>query len=243
MLCKSVQHGVLFSPWLKGVENMSKIWYLSPSNQAGNIGVAGYGSEKTQMNLLVDEIIPHLDRAGVSFHRGDADITIQQRVKESNEMKAGFHLALHSNAGGMGRARGPIAFYRSESGKKFGEALVAALLALGQANNRANNVQLSTSLYELRCTNAPACLLEVDFHDSVSGVEFLTTRRSEIAAAIAKVIIEADGKEFVPETDGEYLDRAVKLGLFQHDTVWDAPLTKEEAAIMMVKLFDQLKRG
>ena len=79
-------------------------------------------------------------------------------------------------------------------------------------------------------TEASACLLEVDFHDSESGVEFLTKRRKEIAEAIAKVIIEADGREFVPTTRGEYADRAVDLGLFPRDTDWNAPLTKEEAA-------------
>lgn len=222
---------------------MGNIWYLSPSNQAANIGVNGYGSEKEQMNLLLDEIIPHLDRAGVSFHRGDADITIQQRAKESKEMGACFHLALHSNAGGMGKARGPVAYYYSQAGKAFGEKLVAALLALGQENNRAQNTVQNKSLYELRCTKAPACLIEVDFHDSPSGVEFLTTRRSDIAEAIAKTIIEADGKAFAPKTVGEYADEAVKLGLFSRDTQWDTPLTKDEAAAIAVKLLNLCRRG
>lgn len=222
---------------------MGNIWYLSPSNQAANIGVNGYGSEKEQMNLLLDEIIPHLDRAGVSFHRGDADITIQQRAKESKEMNARFHLALHSNAGGKGKARGPVAYYYSEAGKTFGEMLVAALLSLGQENNRAQNVVQNKSLYELRCTKAPACLIEVDFHDSPSGVAFLTSRRSEIAEAIARAIIEADGKDFVPKTAGEYADEAVKLGFFPQNTKWDTPLTKDEAAAIAVKLFNLCKRG
>ena len=65
---------------------MSKIWYLSPSNQGENIGIDGYGSEKEQMTKLVDEIAPHLDRAGVSFHIADPEMTIQQRVQESNNM-------------------------------------------------------------------------------------------------------------------------------------------------------------
>lgn len=222
---------------------MGKIWYLSPSNQAANIGVSGYGSEKQQMNLLLDEIIPHLDRAGVSFHRGDPDITIQKRAKESNEMKAGFHLALHSNAGGKGKARGPIAFHYSDEDKTFAENLVAALLALRQENNRSMNVQRNNTFYELRCTKAPSCLLEVDFHDSPSGVEFLTKRRSDIAQAIARVIIEADGKSFVSKTPGEYADEAVKLGLFPQNADWDAPLTKDEAATIVVKLLNLCKRG
>lgn len=222
---------------------MSKIWYLSPSNQSSNVGVGDYGTEKEQMNLLTDEIIPHLDRAGVSFHRGDPDITIMERVRQSNEMNAVFHLALHSNAGGKGMARGPEAFYYSEKGKVLGEKLVNALLALGQENNRSSNVKQEKSFYELKRTVAPACLLEVDFHDSMSGAEFITKNRSKIAEAIAKVIIEADGKEFVPVTVGEYVDQAVKLGLFPRDEEWNSPLSKEEAAMIMVKLIEIMKKG
>lgn len=222
---------------------MSNIWYLSPSNQGANIGVDGYGSEKEQMNLLAEQIVPHLDRAGVSYHLADPDMTIQNRTAESNAMGAGFHLALHSNAGGNGKACGPEAYYYSDAGKAFGEKAVAALLSLGQQNNRADNVKQSKSLYELRKTTAPACLLEVDFHDSSVGVAFLTKRRDEIAEALAKVIIEADGKEFVPVTSGEYLDEAVKLGLFDAGCGWQEPMTREEAAILAVRLKKLIEKG
>ena len=222
---------------------MNKIWYLSPSNQGSNKGVGNYGSEKEQMNLLLDEIIPHLDRAGISFHRADANMSLTDRVKESNEMNAAFHLALHSNAGGNGTARGPEAYYYSEAGKSFGEKLVSAMLALGQVNKRSSNVKQSKSLYELKATTAPACLLEVDFHDNPDGVEFITTRRSEIAAQIAKVIIEHEGKAFVPTTNGEYIDRAIKLGLFPISTDWNAALSKEDAAIILMRLLESIKKG
>lgn len=225
---------------------MSKIWYLSPSNQESNIGVDGYGSEKEQMNLLVDEIVPHLDRAGVSFHVGDPDISIQQRAKESNEMKARFHLALHSNAGGRGLACGPVAYYYSDAGKAFGEMVVDALLTLGQQNNRCENVKQEKGFYELRKTTAPACLLEVDFHDSSVGVSFLTKRRKEIAEAIARVIIQTDGKVFVPVTAGECTDLCRQWGLFDDRNGayhWDQPLTREEAAILAVRLKELIEEG
>ena len=222
---------------------MGTIWYLSPSNQHANLGLGNYGSEQDQMYLLVYEITPHLDRAGVNFYIPERTKSIEERCRESNGMEAKFHLALHSNAGGKGKARGPVAFYYSDAGKTLCEKLVAALLTLGQENNRANNVLQWKGLYELRNTTAPACLLEVDFHDSESGVEFLTKRREHIAEAIAKVIIEADGKEFVSVTPGEYVDRAVDLGLFPRNTDWNAPLTKEEAAILALRLKELLERG
>ena len=222
---------------------MNKIWYLSPSNQSANIGAGDYGSEKQQMNLLTDEIIPHLDRAGVSFHRGDPDMNIQDRAKESNEIKAVFHLALHSNAGGNGTGRGPVAYYYSEAGKAVAEKLISALLALNPANNRSSNLNQNKTFYELRRTAAPACLLEVDFHDNPTGAAYLMDNRSRIAEAIARVIIEADGKTFVPETDGEYLDRAIRMGLFSNQTNWDSALSKEEAAVILMRLLDKLREG
>ena len=222
---------------------MSQIWYLSPSNQGANLGIGSYGTEQEQMYLLMDQITPHLDRAGVSFCVPDKTATLAQRVRESNEMEAKFHFALHSNAGGNGKAWGPVGLYYSDSGKAFCEKLITALLALGQKTNRSSHYIRRADLYELRKTSAPAALLEVDFHDSDQGVEFITHHRAEIAEAIARCIIEADGKQFVPVTPGEYVDEAVKLGLFSKNTRWDAPLTKEDAAALAVKLKRILERG
>lgn len=225
---------------------MSKIWYLSPSNQSANVGINGYGTEKEQMKLLVEEIVPHLDRAGVSFHVGDPDYSIQMRTKESNAMNAKFHLALHSNAGGNGQACGPVAYYYSDAGMAFGEMVVDALLNIGQKNNRCENVKQEKGFYELRKTTAPACLLEVDFHDSAVGVEFLTGRRTEIAEAIAKVIIHCDGKQFVPPTPGEHIDLCRKWELFNEKSssdFWEKPLTREEAAILAVRLKKLIEEG
>ena len=215
---------------------MQRIWYLSPSNQGANKGIAGYGSEQDQMYRLVMEITPHLDRAGVSFVVPERDVSLTERVRQSNGLGACFHLALHSNAGGSGKAHGPVALYYSAAGKAFCEKMVTALLALGQKSNRASHVTQQKSLYELRKTKAPAALLEVDFHDSPEGVAFITQRRSEIAEALAKVIIAADGKEFVPPGLHETLEQAVKLGYFPADTVWDEPMTRQEGALLALKL-------
>ena len=222
---------------------MGNIWYLSPSCQKANIGAGDYGSEMEQMYLLAYEITPHLDRAGVSFVVPERNMDLTQRCKESNKLGAAFHIALHSNAGGKGQARGPVALYYSEEGKIMGGKLVAALLALGQESNRSSHLVEQKGLYELKKTKAPAVLLEVDFHDSVGGVEFITGRRKEIAEAIAKVIIEADGKEFVPETNGEIIDQAISMELFPANTDWAAPLTKEEAAILAVNLIRKFREG
>ena len=222
---------------------MGKIWYLSPSNQGANMGIDGYGSERDQMYALTLEITPHLDRAGVSFVVPEKTASLTERVRQSNEMGACFHLALHSNAGGGGKAWGPVGLYYSDAGKGFCEKLVEALLALGQKSNRGYHVKQEKSLYELRKTKAPAALIEVDFHDSVTGVEFITKRRAEIAEAIARVIIAADGKQFVPDKPGDPLSDAVKLGLYDPQTDWDTLMTKRDGAYLALKLKRILERG
>lgn len=223
---------------------MGKVWYLSPSNQSANVGIENYGNEKEQMYLLADAITPHLDRAGVSFVVADGKTSIRQRTQESNDLGAGFHLCLHSNAGGNGKAWGPVALYYSDAGKSFGKSLVNALLALGQKNNRSSNLVQRKDLWELRHSKAPACLLEVDFHDSCVGVDFITRRRREIAEAIARCIIEADGKQFVPETSGESTQLCIQWGLFDptDGKSWEAALTRREAAALVVRLRDLIAK-
>ena len=222
---------------------MNRVWYISPSNQGANIGIGNYGSEQEQMYALALEITPHLDRAGVSFVVPERDATLNQRVRQSNELGCCFHLSLHSNAGGGGKAHGPVALYYSESGHEFARKLVDALLALGQKTNRSYHEKQQKSLYELRKTKAIAVLLEVDFHDSPIGVEFITQRRAEIAEAIARVIIAADGKQFVPAGPNEVLEEAVRMGLFEENTHWDAPVVRRDLAHLALRLRQILGGG
>ncbi len=215
---------------------MNRIWYINPSNQGANIGIGSYGSEQEQMYALALEITPHLDRAGVSFVVPERSASLSQRVRQSNELGCCFHLALHSNAGGKGQAHGPVALYYSDTGRTFAQNLVDTLLALGQKSNRSYHTKQEKSLYELRKTKAPAVLLEVDFHDSPVGAEFIMKRRGEIAETIAKVIIEADGKAFVPAGPNAVREEALRLGLFPSGTDWSEPMSKGECADLALKL-------
>lgn len=225
---------------------MANLWYLSPSSQYENIGINGYGAEADQMNLLMDEIIPHLDRCGVSFHRADPDMSIQEKCAESDRMGAEWYFAMHSNAGGSGRAWGPVAFHGADT--TLANRLVQELLSMGQASNRSSSVTDGTHLYEVRVPRAKACLLEVDFHDSEVGVKFLTERRSDAARAIARAIAAIDGKQWVEESGSDgpspwakpYTDEASALGIFTGDGNgnyrWLENITREEAAVILMRL-------
>ncbi len=232
---------------------MANLWYLSPSSQYGNEGIGNYGTEAEQMNRLMDLIVEHLDRHGVDFHRADRYASIEVKCAEADTLGADWYFALHSNAGGNGQAWGPIAFHGGP-GKELAERLVNELLSTGQKNNRASNVQDGTKLYEVNMPSAKSCLLEVDFHDSQVGADFITKRRAEAARAIAKAIVITDGKQWsdavLPADDGAsgwakpYTEEAKALGLFSGDGNgyrWQENVTREELAAVMIRLVQKLE--
>ena len=227
---------------------MRNLWYISPSNQSGNLGVAGYGNEQDQMYLLADLLIPHLDRCGVEFYLAPKEVSLGARCRESDAMGADYHLALHSNAGGNGKAWGPIAFYHT-AGKPLAERIISEMLALGQESNRACHVQSGKHLYELKNTAAATCLVEVDFHDSEKGVAYITKNRAAIAEAIAKAVVAEDGKEWVEPSamDSAIQDRLLMQDLFDPndagDYRWGEALTRREAVIAFQRLNELWKGG
>ncbi len=123
------------------------------------------------------------------------------------------------------------------------EKLIRELKATGQQSNRASGVQSKPGLFELRAPEATACLLEVDFHDSAVGVQFLTERRADAARAIAKAVVAEDGRAWVPEQPLDPKEQAVNLGLFPKDTDWAGALTRQEAAQLAIHLKDMIERA
>lgn len=85
---------------------------------------------------------------------------------------------------------------------------------------------------------------EIAPHLDRAGVSFHVSQPAE---AVARRIIEADGREFVPTTPGECMELAAKWGLLDPDSKgnyrWQEPLTRAEAAVLAVRLKDMAERG
>lgn len=162
---------------------MGKLWYLEPVGPDGQHRHQRLCTEEAQMNALLDAITPHLARCGVRYHRASRDLGIDYRPAESDALGADYYLALHSNAGGGGAAYGPIAFYYA-AGKELAEELIWQLQKTGQKSNRYQSVVQNRNLIETRSMKAASCLLEVDFHDSAEGVNFIVGRRADAAGLL-----------------------------------------------------------
>ena len=215
--------------------------YLSPSNQPENTYNGVATNERDNCRAIANKLKASLERQGIEVKIG---LKGSDNVSESNAFNADLHLPIHTNAFNK-KARGASVLVHSMAAGnlKYANPILNNLKAIVLKQDTGRGISVRSDLKELYGTKMVAIYIEVDFHDSPSGVDFLIAKRSEIAEAIARTIIEADGKEFAPKTAGEYTDDAVKLGLFPRNTVWDAPLTREEAAAIAVKLFNLCKRG
>lgn len=205
---------------------MGNLWYLSPTDQWRNTGVDDYGTEAERMNQLVDLIEPHLKRCGVNYFRPELYQPIDNRPDEANAMGATHYVAFHSNGGG---SLGPEVYYYSaqDLAKKFADAL----LALGQTNLRSSNVKEQKGFFELKYPDGIAVLIEVDYHDRSEGVRFIVDRMDEIAAALAKVIVEEDGKQWIAEGEEHTEEETI-----MYNTIEEVP---EYAKATIQKLMDK----
>lgn len=153
------------------------------SNHMHIIGQALYDILKNykELNLL---LIPRLN---------DGDIpNLHRAIALSNDFIAdnggnGFHIALHSDAGGY--ATGASGLYFSEAGKAFMLPIMKSIENLTPWNDI--GLRYRNDLSELKRTIAVAGLLEVSFHDNKTEAEWIHTNIGNIAVATANGILKA----------------------------------------------------
>ena len=181
---------------------MGKLWYLSPSDQTGNTGINGYGTEEAQMNALLDAITPHLDRCGVRYHRASRDLGIDYRPAESDALGADYYLALHSNGSTdgsrEGAVRGIIAFYYpgSTNGRRAADIFVRNLKSIYPLPEKVY-ARSTTALGEVRQPRMPAVLLELGYHDNYADARWVQNNIQSIAANLVLSLTEYFGLPFI----------------------------------------------
>lgn len=163
--------------------------YLSPSLQEGNPYVIG-GTEEGYMNLVADAMEPYLVSTGITFTRNRPEQTLSQVIAESNSSYYDLHLALHSNAAGAansGQVRGTDIYYYTPSteGRRAAEAIVQTMKEIYPLPDRVRAVP-TTSLAEVRRTNAPSVLAEIAYHDNVQDAIWIRDNIDGIARAMVQ---------------------------------------------------------
>ncbi len=170
--------------------------YLSPSTQEFN-PYAGGGNEELYMNLIADAMEPYLAASGIRFTRNTPDMTAASSIAASNQGTYDLHLALHSNASATGTARGIEAYYypTSTRGRRFAEIAVRNLQLIYPVPNGTKIVP-TTTLGEVRRTNAPGVLMEIGYHDNPLDAQWIRENVNAIAENLVLSLTEYFGIPF-----------------------------------------------
>lgn len=181
------------------------IIYLSPSTQDWNAYVTGSGSEEYNMNLLADALVPYLLSNGIQYKRNRPEMTAGSSVWEANQGNYDFYLALHSNAapeGHYGEARGIIAFYYpgSSQGQLAAELIAQELRKIYPLPDKVTT-RSTTTLGEVRQSNAPAVLVEIGYHDNYEDARWIENNIPEIARNLVLSLTDYFGIPFIWPVD------------------------------------------
>ena len=165
--------------------------YLSPSLQEWNLYAIG-GNEEQYMNMVADAMEPYLVSNGIAFTRNRPEQTLSQVIAQSNSEYYDLHLALHSNAAGVGNegtVRGTDVYYYTPSteGQRMAGFIVDTFKEIYPLPDRVRSVA-TISLAEVRRTEAPAVLVEMAYHDNMQDAEWIRDNIDGIARALVQAL-------------------------------------------------------
>jgi N-acetylmuramoyl-L-alanine amidase len=195
--------------------------YLSPSTQEKNIGVNGYGTEEVYCNHIADLMEARLKERGIAVYRNKPTMTLKEAVADSDAKKPDLHLAIHTNAMGgasAGKAQGCEVFLhrRHSPSESFAQRIFKAISEMTPWKDRGvkeghDYFGLGKHLYETGYTDAPAALVELDFHDNGESVMWLMKNAPSLAAALCLAIEDEFDIPRIPTIDQHVISINNKL--------------------------------
>ena len=172
--------------------------YLSPSTQENNVNKNVNYVEETEMNLITDILEVELKRHNIETYRNTPDMTLYKIASDSNSKKVDLHFAIHSNAGG-GKGTECHIYAKGGNAEKFAKAIYEEVAPVTPDTDR--GIFVSPHLYEVKATNAPAVLIELDFHDNDKIAKWIQENRKPLAVAMCKGILKQFGIAYVEEKE------------------------------------------
>jgi len=179
--------------------------YLSPSNQPANRYAVGGTNEKVQMEAVAQSVAFYLREYELEVVMASFALQFPQRDEEAKAKGCTDYLAIHSNAGGGGKAIGTVAFYHPErpETKAVATRLVIELDKIcPYPENRFRQVQDGMVPYDGRGLGEirdpedkglNSNLLEVNFHDNPIIAQWIIDNKDLIAQTIVKAYVGALG--------------------------------------------------
>lgn len=159
--------------------------YLSPSNKDKIFGVNNFGTEEFRMNQIADAIERYLLQTGeFAVYRNVLDMTIEEIIKDSNEVRPDIHIAIHS---GLNKSAGTNCYVKmgDNISNGIGKEVNKQILAIYHNKNIDNGLTYDESVIEIHRVNAPAIKIEVGSRENEQDVSWIIANVENIGKAIA----------------------------------------------------------
>ena len=158
--------------------------YLSPSNQNRNTYATGGTNEMAQCDKIAAATAKALKRCGFVVMVAKSGTLMQTRCPESDRFGADIHMPIHTNAFNGKYTGGTRVFCLNSNGRKAAEAVKSALGAISPGKD--DSVSYKTNLYEINVPKALTVYVECEFHDTVTGSDWIRKNTTAIGEAICK---------------------------------------------------------
>ena len=168
--------------------------YLSPSNQNRNNYATGGTNEMAQCDKIAAATAKALKRCGFEVMVAKSGTLMQTRCPESNKFGADIHMPIHTNAFNGKYTGGTRVFCLNSNGRKAAEAVKNALGAISPGKD--DSVSYKTDLYEINVPKALTVYVECEFHDTVTGSNWIRNNTNAIAEAICKGMCKYFGYKY-----------------------------------------------
>lgn len=181
---------------------MTKLIYLSPSDQTDNKYAYGNTTEAVQCRKIADACAAALKAVGFSVINNKTN-NMYDRVTESNKKKADLHICIHTNTFNS-KVTGTRIFSWDKKGEGYKAAKAIYDVLAPITPGKSENVSTNQTWYEMKNTNAPCAYCECEFHDNTESAKWIVEHTAEIGEAIAKGICNCFGvSEKEPEKPAE----------------------------------------
>lgn len=162
--------------------------YLSPSTQEKSFGVGDFGTEEFRMNQIADIVEQSLLKSGeYAVFRNVNNMTKDEIVKDSNELKPNIHIAIHSSYGSQA---GPSCYIKvgDETSNGFGKEIYKEIMKMYYDKQTDNGLFYDEKIIEINNTIAPAILIIVGNHENSKDARWIIDNITNLGEAVAKGI-------------------------------------------------------
>lgn len=162
--------------------------YLSPSTQEKSFGVGDFGTEEFRMNQIADVVEQSLLKAGeYAVFRNVADMTKEEIIKDSDDVNANIHVAIHSR---YGTNLGPSCYIKvgDEVSNGFGKETYKEIMNIYYDKKIDNGLVYDEKIMEINKVKSPAILVMVGSHENTREARWIIDNITNLGEAISKGI-------------------------------------------------------